>query len=425
MKITRRTITYKPTIAYAILASLLCLYYFKFGLGNDYHIYFEAGSQVRKLNSPWNLGGDIDGLYLHGPLSSIWMCLFTVLPQTIGLNILRLVSMFAIPFILRTTLKVIGGGSHANGTFWMVSCLIILSFPVRASLQYGRFEILVFALFVYLIFRIKQAESKLDFLFVGFLIGLIVDYKPHIFLLPCVLLLLIFRRLYQFVGLIISIFLGSFISIVLTNRLPYLDWIKIVIERGKGVEAQNNLGLFSFNYGFGISPFLSVFLGLVLVLFLSLKHNQLESSSFKTKTLIFILVYSLFLPILHPQDLIWLPVIHGVFYIRYKVERILLYWLLLGFLLVWSNSEMINISMIVLINIVLYLLVERIDLRYSFKIVGVMLFPFSLFYSIAYFLPSAGEGHARHFIAVSSMMLLASLFVKLEKNMVLLRKMDF
>lgn len=424
MKTARRIIAKKPAIAYGILASLLCLYYFKFGLGNDYHIYFEAGSKVRSLNSPWNLGGDIDGLYLHGPLSSIWMCLFTVLPQSIGLNLLRLVSMLAIPFILRSTMKMISGGSYSNGTFWMISCLIILSFPVRASLQYGRFEILVFALFVYLILRIRNAESTLDFLFTGLLTGLILDYKPHIFLLPCLLLLLIFRRLYQFFGLLISILLGSLISIVLTNRFPYSDWVKIIIERGKGVEAQENLGAFSINYGFGISPFISVTLGLGVVLFLSLKRNYLVSSSFVTKTLAFILVYVLFLPILHPQDLIWLPVLHGVFYLRYRVERISLYWLLLGFLLVWSNSRVINIVMILLINMVLYLVVEKIDLKFSLKIVGVMLIPFSLFYSIAYFFPSSGEGHARHFIAVSSIVLFTSLFVKLEKNLLLLQKVD-
>lgn len=424
MKIAQRIYAKKAAFVYAILASLLCLYYSKFGLGNDYQVYFESGSQVRSLKSPWNLGGNINALYLHGPISSIWMCLFTALPQSIGLNILRILSLLAVPFIFRTTFKAVGGVSYSNQTFWMISCLIILSFPIRASLQYGRFEIIVFAVFTYLIFRIRQAESTLDFLFVGLLIGIIVDYKPHVFLLPSMLLLLIFRKLYLYLGLIGSIFLGSLISIVLTNRLPYLDWIKIIIERGKGVEAENNLGLFSFNYGFGISPFLSVSLGLALVLFLTLKRKLLESSSFKTKTLIFISVYLLFLPILHPQDLIWLPVIHGVFYMRYKVERILLYWLSLGFLLVWSNSKIINIGIVVVINIILYLFVERINLKYSLKIAGIMLIPFSLFYFFIYFFPSAGEGHARHFIAVSSMMLVILLFVKLEKNVLLLRKID-
>ena len=182
--------------------------------------------------------------------------------------------------------------------------------------------------------------------------------------------------------------------------------------------------MFSINYGFGISPFISVALGLAVVLFLALKHNYLVSSSFITKTLAFVLVYILFLPILHPQDLIWLPVLHGVFYLRYKVERISMYWLLLGFLLVWSNSRIINIGMILLINIVLYLVVEKIDLKFSFKIAGVMLIPFGLFYSIAYFFPSSGEGHARHFIAVLSIILFTSLFVKLEKNVLLLQKVD-
>jgi hypothetical protein len=424
MKIAQLIYAKRAAVVYTILAGLLCLYYSKFGLGNDYQVYFESGSQVRSLNSPWNLGGDINALYLHGPITSVWMNIFTILPQSFGLNFLRALSLLVIPFIFKIVLKMVRRDSYSNQTFWMISCLIILSFPIRASLQYGRFEVLVFAVFTYLIFRIRLANSTLDFLFVGLLIGVIVDYKPHIFLLPSILLLVIFRKLYLYIGLIGSFILGSVISVVLTNQLPYLEWIKIILERGKGVQTEDDSGLFSINYGFGISPFISVALGLAVVLFLALKHNYLVSSSFITKTLAFVLVYILFLPILHPQDLIWLPVLHGVFYLRYKVERISMYWLLLGFLLVWSNSRVINIGMILLINIVLYLVVEKIDLKFSFKITGVMLIPFGLFYSIAYFFPSSGEGHARHFVAVLSIILFTSLFVKLEKNPLLLQKVD-
>ena len=422
MKIAQRIYAKKAAFAYAILASLLCLYYSKFGLGNDYQVYFESGSQVRSLKSPWNLGGNINALYLHGPISSIWMSLFTFLPQSFGLNILRIMSLLVIPLIFRTTLRVIGGVSYSNQTFWMISCLIILSFPIRASLQYGRFEILVFAVFTYLIFRIRQAESTLDFLFVGLLIGIIVDYKPHIFLLPSILLLLIFRKLYLYIGLVGSIFLGSLISVVLTNRLPYLDWIKIILERGKGVQTEDDSGLFSIKYGFGIGPFISVALGFALILLFALKYNYLKSSSFIRKTLAFILVYVLFLPILHPQDLIWVPVIHSVLYIRYRVENILQYWLLLGFLLVWSNSIIINIGLVMLINIIFYLVVQKIDFKLFLKISGVMFIPFVLFYSIGNFFPSSGEGHARHFIAVMSIILICWLFVKLEKNVLFLER---
>jgi hypothetical protein len=422
VKIAQRIYAKKAAFAYAILASLLCLYYSKFGLGNDYQVYFESGSQVRSLKSPWNLGGNINALYLHGPISSIWMSLFTFLPQSFGLNILRIMSLLVIPLIFRTTLRVIGGVSYSNQTFWMISCLIILSFPIRASLQYGRFEILVFAVFTYLIFRIRQAESTLDFLFVGLLIGIIVDYKPHIFLLPSILLLLIFRKLYLYIGLVGSIFLGSLISVVLTNRLPYLDWIKIILERGKGVQTEDDSGLFSIKYGFGIGPFISVALGFALILLFALKYNYLKSSSFIRKTLAFILVYVLFLPILHPQDLIWVPVIHSVLYIRYRVENILQYWLLLGFLLVWSNSIIINIGLVMLINIIFYLVVQKIDFKLFLKISGVMFIPFVLFYSIGNFFPSSGEGHARHFIAVMSIILICWLFVKLEKNVLFLER---
>ena len=424
MKIAQRLYTKKAALAYAILASLLYFYYSKFGLGNDYQVYFESGSQVRSLQSPWNLGGDINALYLHGPISSVWMNLFTILPQSFGLNLLRIMSLLAIPFIFRTTLKIVGAISYSNKAFWMISCLIILSFPIRASLQYGRFEILVFAVFTYLIFRIRKATSKLDFLFVGILIGVIVDYKPHVFLLPSLLLLLIFRKSYLYFGLIASTLLGSLISVVLTDRLPYLEWVKIILERGNGVQTENDAGLFSINYGFGIGPFISVALGLTFVLYLSLINRHLKSASLTTKAVAFVLVYVLFLPILHPQDLIWLPVIHGVFYIRYKVENTLGYWFLLGFLLVWSNSLMINITMVVLINVILYLLMDCIDFKSSLKISGVMFVPFGLFYCIENLFPSSGEGHARHFIAVMSIVLICWLFVKLERNVLHLRLVE-
>ena len=133
-------------------------------------------------------------------------------------------------------------------------------------------------------------------------------------------------------------------------------------------------------------------------------------------------MYVLFLPILHPQDLIWVPVIHSVLYIRYRVENILQYWLLLGFLLVWSNSIIINIGLVMLINIIFYLVVQKIDFKLFLKISGVMFIPFVLFYSIGNFFPSSGEGHARHFIAVMSIILICWLFVKLEKNVLFLER---
>jgi hypothetical protein len=100
----------------------------------------------------------------------------------------------------------------------------------------------------------------------------------------------------------------------------------------------------------------------------------------------------------------------------------LLYWLLLGFLLVWSNSIIINVGMVVLINIILYLVVERVDCKLSLKILGAMFMPFALFSSIQNFFPASGEGNARHFIAVMSIMLVCWLFVKLEKNALYLQR---
>ena len=92
--------TKKWFCAYIFLSILTCSYMSTVSPGNDFQVYFNAGKLITQFQNPWDVAGNPNALYLHGPLSSIWIAGFSFLPYIYSLTILRILTLTLIPIAL-------------------------------------------------------------------------------------------------------------------------------------------------------------------------------------------------------------------------------------------------------------------------------------------------------------------------------------
>jgi hypothetical protein len=383
-------------------------------VGGDFQVYYDAGNLVTKFENPWNFNGNPNALYLHGPLTSSWIWVFSLFSNTFGLTLLRIITLVLIPFSLWVIFDVLDIRQSNKMNFWVLSSIVLLSFPTRSILNYGRFEVLVFFLFVLVVHLLKKYPLSNSVMFLcGFLLGVVLDYKPQIFLLPGVVLLWNYPKIRIFLGLILSVVFGAIVSFVLTTEFPYWTWIDMLLLRSRDTSAEEPLGLFSIYYGFGISPLLSVGLGLILIFSILVRLIKGYAPNQTQSTKLFFFVFLFFFPLLHTQDLIWIPV---VLIISLARDNDLItsgyFWLVAGFMFTWSTNYYLDVA--ILTPFLLWIFYNFSDVRLSKKILPLLMFimPSFTFHVLTHFFPTPADGNLRHILVLCDFFLIVGILVR-------------
>ena len=311
------------------------------GLGNDFPVFYRAGIAARHLQDPWATSIDETyAAYLNGPISSVLLGVISILEYDLALLLVRIATIALVPtllFFLNRRLEI-----FPNSQFWQISTMCILSYPVRANLEYGQLFIIFFTIAVVPILYSKTRTTKLD-IFSGAAIAIAVDYKPHVFLLLLLLVLINREILLGFLG---ASFVGAVISTVITNQFPFTVWASQILKRAQSTgESSDQMGLNGIFHHLGFSWGVTVIVTAVLLSFLILRVRDLSSvMSFEQKSLylgICVLPFSLFV---HPTDLFMYSIILSLSLVQqFKSKQIV--FLFIGSSFVWSNNLYIALAL--------------------------------------------------------------------------------
>ena len=401
-------------LTYIAIGFLTC-YYMKFAsLGNDFQVYFDAGDLIVNLRDPWNPTGNPNALYLHGPITSSWIWVFSLFPYSVSLTILRILTVALIPIILWMILELLDIQLNRKINLWNLSTFVLMSFPIRSILNYGRFEVFVFFIFILIVYLLKKKPTISSIpVICGLMMGAIIDYKPQIFLLPCLILFWYYLRIRLILGVLISVIFGSFVSFILTAEFPYWTWFNMLHLRSRDTSIEKPLGLFSIYYGFGIGPLLSVAIGFILISLIALQLLKGFEPNKIQSTVMFFCVYLFFYPLLHAQDLVWIPLIlvtllaadNSLIASRY-------FWVVSGLVLTWSNNYFLDATM--LIPVSFWVLLNFSVVRFRNRVILVILFalPSCIFHLMAHFFPTPADGNLRHILVLCDYFLTVGLLVK-------------
>jgi hypothetical protein len=304
------------------------------GLGNDFPVFYRAGIAARHLEDPWATSIDVTyAAYLNGPISSLLLGIISILGYDLALLLVRVATVAFVPillFFLNRRLDI-----FPKSQFWQISTLIILSYPVRANLEYGQLFIIFFTIAVLPRIVNKTTTTRLD-IFSGITIATAVDYKPHIFLILLPLVLINRKVLIGFSG---TILVSALISSIMTKQFPFVVWASQILKRGQSIsESSDQMSLNGIFHNLGLHWNTTVAVSVVLISFLILRSRGLFSRmNFEQKSLyigICILPFSLFV---HPTDLFMYSIILSISVIQnFKSQPLVLLFIGSGF--VWSNS---------------------------------------------------------------------------------------
>ena len=304
------------------------------GLGNDFPVFYRAGTAARHLHDPWATSIDVTyAAYLNGPISSALLGIISILKYDFALLIVRVATVLLVPLLLFFLNRRLG--IFPNSQFWQISTLCILSYPVRANLEYGQLFIIFFAIAAIPILYSTKRTIKLD-IFSGVTIAIAIDFKPHIFL---ILLLWVLVNRVVLIGFCGAIFFGAVISILITNQLPFMVWASQILKRSHSVnETSDQMSLNGIIHHLGADWNVTAIITAVLLLFLALRTRDLFSKiSFDHKLLYMgfcLLPFSLFI---HPTDLFMYSVVLSILIMRHFKSKPLIF-LFIGSSFVWSNS---------------------------------------------------------------------------------------
>jgi hypothetical protein len=330
---------YWPILVFCGL-SLTELVYFSFrGKGYDFAVFYEASKLTLNLGSPWNAVFDpIYAAYLNGPFTAMLISPLGFFSERAALFFARGLTIMIVPFLVFHFIKSISPFQELNildKKLWLSSCLIILTFPIRANLEYGQFFIIFLTLSV-LAFRLSHSSNTRNLLMSGFLLGICCDYKPQCFVVFA--LLIVFTNKYIFLGGVLSLVVGGLISVVLTRKLPYEVWVDVILKRSEGLSYGDQMHIFALFPGVVASMVTVVFVAL-LVSIQFYKKSQFRSSQNK---ILILFVFILITPWMHPTDLALIGVVVVTVSIWGKSLGALNAFGL-GCLLVWSSNVWISL----------------------------------------------------------------------------------
>lgn len=335
-------------LIFSTLGILEILYFQSRGLGNDFSVFYKAANAVLNGENPWMVGDDkLYSAYLNGPLASVLIACFGLLKFEYAIFVARLLSVFLIPYIVKETSKLfLNGLSLDKNRTYSISSILLLSFPVRANLEYGQLFIIFLALFVASVSLLSRIRSPWRSALVsGAMLEVCIEYKPQVFLFYAAAILIKNRRVA--LGILLTGSLSGLVSTILTRDYPFRTWLIGIKERsGGGISTSDQMNL----YVLLTCGFLFIFL-LVLgsYFFYSRKSGALRISSVVGWNLFlnFVLLSTFLNFYLHPTDIFFVLVLLGI--AHSTNPRSVPASLAMGLALVWSNNPLVVLISILIV----------------------------------------------------------------------------
>jgi Glycosyltransferase family 87 len=371
-----RTSSFPFDLGYLGFSILLSFYYTKNGLGNDLSIFFEAGNHVVNSENPYGQSQDlVNSAYLNGPLTAIFLAVLSLLPKELLYFATIFFSLLLIPLIINN-IKSICPRFFCNGKEFGVpiaSVLIAFSFPIRATLIYGQLTIIYLYLFSFILVKLSETNSLFASSGLGVIVGASLDFKPHIYLLPS--LFLVIKRIWILPGVMIYGFISYSFFEFFIGVNPYQEWFGAMRTRAMAGYSGADL--------MGISAVLrnQIYLEVVLIFavllgtVLQMRGVLYKEISYKITHWQVIAVFFCLLiqPFIHPQDLIWASFLIP-FMISEDIESSKLWnfkLIICGQLFLWSYSWAAN-CLVIIIIIICIRLESRSIVKYSILCVPII-----------------------------------------------------
>ena len=326
-----------PAVVFVLFGIAELIYFTANGKGNDFPIFHEASKLTLDLNSPWNSVLDpVYSAYLNGPMTALLISPLGLINQDLALGLVRFLSIAVVPYLVFQTSKLFFPNLNlnlSNRKFWLISTFVLLSFPIRANLEYGQL-FLLFAALAASSLRLAMSNSHVQLFLSGLLIGICCDYKPQCFLVFS--LLICFSKLFILIGGVTSILLGGLVSFALTSNFPYVTWVEVLQKRaGGGARTGDQMHLYSLSS--------NAFLTTVIVVFLFITTVALTVSKWRMYGLerpqifpLMIFAVTFFAPWMHSTDLVFFSLYAMILFFTRPLNW--LNSLSIGILLVWSNN---------------------------------------------------------------------------------------
>jgi hypothetical protein len=214
-----------------------------------------------------------------------------------------------------------------------VSSLLMLTFPIRANLQYGQFVILyVFLLLLILYFHYSQKDSAFSDFAIGVGFIALLDFKPHLFLM-WIFIFFGFQRKFLKVGLLVGGLAELIILKLITGAFLPHEWFPRLFNRGKGSDGLAGFyNLHTLLVQIKLPSGWDFFLSVGMVMFLSILTFRYTSSKASTLVLLYLALF----PVMHPQDFFLLFVFAILLIMDEQWSKLDFFFAGLG--LVWSSN---------------------------------------------------------------------------------------
>ena len=365
---------------YGLASAFLLVQVLRSNVPGDSTVFFKAGLDVREGLNPWLKSEDsINFQFLNGPLFSILCSILSYLGSQGMYAFTCLTSLALIPWCVMFAGRLFGRDLRTK-YIAEISSLLILTFPVRANLQYGQFVIPYVFLFIVILYFCKSATTGAtgDFAIgVGFIA--LLDFKPHLFL---IWIFIFFRpqRNFLIVGFLAAGLVELFVLKLITGTFLPNEWFSRLFSRGQGSDGLAGFyNLHTLTSRASLPAGWEFFLNSALVLLLSVVSFHYMSSKAST----FILLYLALFPIMHPQDFFLVLLFAIVLIPRKQWSKRDFFTVGLG--LVWSSNPLaLGINSIVVAIFYVTLLSHK-KIKKPFLELSLLILPSLLIHACGYF----------------------------------------
>jgi len=326
----------RSRLIFIIFSSIVCVYFQVKGLGNDYRTFYSAGIKVRDLESPWDVNkGNEFSAYLNGPISALSLTALTLFPYEISLFIVRVITLVLIPYALKGFFSSFHISCSAEMRYYL-STLLILTFPIRACLEYGQLSGIYLSCFVIFLAAVKSKKNGFQLFAFGLVSCIMLDYKPQIFL-P-ILIFLPYRSIHFLFGLMSGVASAWFINFIVTGDTFFNAWLDAILARSQTVSNRGDqMSVYSLLNLNQTETKIMLLVLLFTAAFSVIRSKQLKNLDRCQRILLSLLLWSALTPFSHPTDMLISQLFIFALILRLS-GNVNLVLLALGFGAVWSNS---------------------------------------------------------------------------------------
>lgn len=319
----------------------------------DSQVFYNTGVMVRNGINPWLPSVDtINFQFLNGPIFAFFCSILSIF----GSREMYLISCFAnivlAPCIINLSGRLFEKKlSFKNNLF--LSTFLIFSFPFRANVQYGQFVVVyVFLLLVVCTWLYLGKPSVLKDVGAGFCIIVLMDFKPHIFL---IWLLILFRpRKYLALGLSVGLMTEFFLLRIMTGAFLPTEWALRLINRATGSGGLS--GFYNLKSLVSVleigAPWNWILIFLTVATLFGLSFRNLGSRKWA-----FVIVYAALFPASHPQDFIPILVVALILLCTNQISPIS--YIAFGLSMVWSSNILIVLIQILILGTLILMSCEK------------------------------------------------------------------